>query len=75
LASKKIVAEVSLTLKTYLANTWYDKDFGARPLKRLITKKLINPLSSMIISGKLTSWDKIEIDLGKNKEVEVKKIS
>jgi ATP-dependent Clp protease ATP-binding subunit ClpA len=71
LASKKITAKISLTLKTYLANTWYDRDFWARPLRRLVTKKLINPLSSMIISGELVAWDKITIDLGKNKEVVV----
>jgi ATP-dependent Clp protease ATP-binding subunit ClpB len=74
LASKKINAKVSLTLKAYLANTWYDKDFWARPLKRLITKKLINPLSSMIISWELVAWDKVEIDLGKNKEIVVNKL-
>ncbi|MBP9841558.1 MAG: AAA family ATPase, partial [Simkaniaceae bacterium] len=35
----------------YLAEKGYDPVFGARPLKRLIQKEVINPLSSAILRG------------------------
>ncbi len=37
--------------KEWLANKGYDPDFGARPLKRLIQKEVINPLSRRILEG------------------------
>lgn len=74
LKKKKISVEFTLSLKTYLANTWYDKIYWARPLKRLITNKLINPISTKLISSEIKEWDNIIIDLWKNKEIEIKKI-
>jgi ATP-dependent Clp protease ATP-binding subunit ClpA len=71
LKTKKITATITLSLKTYLANTGYDKDFWARPLKRLITKKLINPISSKLISWEIEAWDSLELDLWEDKEVVV----
>ena len=74
LKSKKIDAEISLSLKTYLANRWYDKVFWARPLKRLVINKIVNPLSSILISWEIKVWDKVLIDLWPDKEIEIKKI-
>ncbi|SCA58573.1 Chaperone protein ClpB [Chlamydiales bacterium SCGC AB-751-O23] len=42
-----------------LANEGYDPLFGARPLKRLIQHKVVNPLSSAILSGEIQENKKV----------------
>jgi predicted Zn-ribbon and HTH transcriptional regulator len=40
----------------------FDPIFGARPLKRAIQKMIENPLSELIISGKLKPGDQVMVD-------------
>ncbi len=40
----------------------YDPQFGARPLKRVIQRKLLNELSKMILSGSINKEQKIIVD-------------
>ncbi|MBL7987291.1 MAG: AAA family ATPase [Chlorobi bacterium] len=47
--------------KDWLAKLGYDITFGARPLKRVIQSKLINPISSMILEGEFSNGDTISI--------------
>ena len=47
----------------FLAQTGYDPQFGARPVKRVIQRELLNELSKQIISGNLDNTDKIRVDL------------
>lgn len=51
----------------WLAELGYDPQFGARPLKRVMQKKLLNELSKQIIGGKINKEDHILIELDKNK--------
>ena len=60
-------------IKDFLINVWYDKDFGARPLKRAITKHILNNISSKIISWEIKEWDTFELDIDDNKNIIVKK--
>ena len=60
-------------IKDFLINVWYDKDFGARPLKRAITKHILNNVSSKIISWGIKEWDTFELDIDDNKNIIVKK--
>ena len=60
-------------IKDFLINVWYDKDFGARPLKRAITKYILNNISSKIISWEIKEWDTFELDIDDNKNIIVKK--
>jgi len=61
------VAERGITLtltdeaKATLAKRGYDPAFGARPLKRLITKEIENPLARAILRGDFGEGDTIEI--------------
>ncbi len=71
LANKKIKAEFSENLKKYLSSIRYDRDFWARPLKRVINTKIVNYLSNKILSGELNSGDNIYVDLDENKEVKI----
>ncbi|MBQ7772941.1 MAG: AAA family ATPase [Bacteroidales bacterium] len=47
----------------YLAAKGYDIAYGARPIKRLLQKELINGLATEIISGKLTSEGAVQVDV------------
>ncbi|MBU3928277.1 MAG: ATP-dependent chaperone ClpB [Bacteroidetes bacterium] len=45
-----------------LAEIGFDPQFGARPLKRVIQREVLNELSKMILAGKLNSSDHILVD-------------
>jgi ATP-dependent Clp protease ATP-binding subunit ClpB len=45
----------------YLAETGYDPDFGARPLKRAIQRELQDPLALQILSGEFKEGDVIRV--------------
>ena len=46
-----------------LAKIGYDPQFGARPLKRVMQRKVLNELSKMILAGKVQKDQKIVIDV------------
>ena len=46
----------------------FDKEFGARPIKRAIQKHLEDPLAKKIVSGEIKKGDKIEISHIKDSE-------
>ncbi|NTW52224.1 MAG: AAA domain-containing protein [Chlorobiaceae bacterium] len=47
----------------WLARTGFDPAFGARPLKRVMQRKITNLLSEMILSGKVEDGDTVAISL------------
>lgn len=73
LKPKHIQIIFTQALKDYLIKIWYDPLYWARPLKRAITKHIMNELSTRILSWEIVEWDKIELDYTKN-ELKVKKI-
>ena len=52
-----------------LAELGYDPQFGARPVKRVIQKEILNQLSKEILAGSVSSDDDILIDAFDNKFV------
>ncbi len=48
--------------KNYLAKEGFDADFGARPLRRLIQKSIVDQLADKIIRGELKDGEKIKIN-------------
>jgi len=46
----------------WISQLGYDPTFGARPLKRVIQRKVLNELSKMILAGKVSTGKKIIID-------------
>lgn len=52
----------------WLAQLGFDPQFGARPLKRVLQKKILNELSKEILGGKINREDQILIDIDKNNE-------
>lgn len=63
------IAELGYTLtltekaKAFIADKGFDKQFGARPLKRAIQKYVEDALAEEIITSKITSGDEILMDL------------
>ena len=63
LAKNGINLEISDAAINKLANSGYDPQFGARPLKRVIQRLVLNELSKMILAGNVEKDHKILIDL------------
>ncbi|MEP0211938.1 MAG: ATP-dependent chaperone ClpB [Cellulophaga sp.] len=67
-ALKKLVAEQNITIDAtdeaiaFLAKKGYDPQYGARPVKRIIQKEVLNNLSKEILSGKVTTDSIVLID-------------
>jgi ATP-dependent Clp protease ATP-binding subunit ClpB len=65
---KKLVREQQITLEAteeaiqLLSEKGYDPQFGARPVKRVIQKLVLNQLSKEILSGKVTTNSNILLD-------------
>ncbi|WP_439505720.1 ATP-dependent chaperone ClpB [Sediminibacterium sp.] len=66
---KKLVAENDITLKfsdylvDYLIEQGFDAQLGARPLKRLIQKLIVNALSKKILSGDIDKSQPVLVDV------------
>jgi ATP-dependent Clp protease ATP-binding subunit ClpB len=45
-----------------LADLGYDPQFGARPLKRVIQKEIVNELSKFVLKGEFTEGETIFVD-------------
>ena len=69
---EKRLADVNLKInltdkaKEELINTGYDINYGARPLKRLVSRTLETMLAKMIIEGKIKPDDTVTIDYENN---------
>ncbi len=62
LAERQINVQVSTGAKEWLSQRGYDPVFGARPLKRLIQREVLDPLSMKVLSGELHDGETILID-------------
>ncbi|KKT95746.1 MAG: ATP-dependent chaperone ClpB [Parcubacteria group bacterium GW2011_GWA2_45_15] len=66
LEEKEINLTVSESVLKLLANEGYNPQYGARPLKRLIQEKILNPVASMMISSKVLSGGTVLVDVKDN---------
>jgi len=62
LANKNIKLNISDYAVEYLSKKGYEPQFGARPIKRLIQKEILNGLSKELLEGKIKEGDIILID-------------
>ena len=60
--TKEITLEVSDQAVEAIAKIGFDPDFGARPIKRVIQRKVVNELSKKLLSGEITTGDAVLID-------------
>ncbi|MEE8172083.1 MAG: ATP-dependent chaperone ClpB, partial [Alphaproteobacteria bacterium] len=65
MAERKLTLELLPAARSWLAETAYDRVYGARPLKRVIQRHLQDPLANLILEGKVIDGQTINVAPGK----------
>jgi ATP-dependent Clp protease ATP-binding subunit ClpB len=61
-AEKGITIELTDDAKTLIGNLGYDPAYGARPLKRVIQKQLVDRLALALLRGEFAPGDRVLVD-------------
>ena len=70
LAENGIQLDAAPEVLEYLADLGYDPQFGARPLKRIMQRELLNALSKEILAGKIAKDAVVGVVMGDDKQLE-----
>ena len=62
LAARKLTLHVTDAAVDAIAAEGYDPTYGARPLKRVIQRRLQDPIAMAILEGRFTEGDPVEVD-------------
>lgn len=60
--------ELTEEAKNFIADKGFDKDYGARPLKRAIQKYIEDPMAEEIINAVISEGDQLTLDLNEAKD-------
>jgi ATP-dependent Clp protease ATP-binding subunit ClpB len=60
---KGIKVDLTVRAKELLGNLGYDPTYGARPLKRVIQRQLVDKLALKLLEGEFAEGDEIEVDV------------
>jgi ATP-dependent Clp protease ATP-binding subunit ClpB len=63
LAARRLGLDVSEEAAAWLAHTGYDPVYGARPLKRVIQRRIADPLALALLEGRYTEGDTVHVDV------------
>ena len=63
LAQRRLVLEVSLPAKQWLAERGFDPLYGARPLRRLIQQAIGDQLAKLLLAGDVHDGDVVPVNL------------
>jgi ATP-dependent Clp protease ATP-binding subunit ClpB len=66
LEERKIQVELTESARGFLVTEGFDPTFGARPLKRTIQRRVLDPLAMRVLEGEFREGDRVEVDLGEN---------
>ena len=66
LEDRKIHVELSDAAKQFLVTEGYDPIYGARPLKRTIQRRVLDPLAVQVLQGDFKEGDRVTVDVGEN---------
>jgi len=64
LADRRMTLDVDPSARAWLADKGYDPVYGARPLKRVIQKELVDPMARLLLSGALKDGDIVKVSGG-----------
>jgi ATP-dependent Clp protease ATP-binding subunit ClpB len=64
LEDRKIHVELSDAAKAFLVSEGYDPMYGARPLKRTIQRRVLDPLALRVLEGEFREGDRVLVDVG-----------
>ncbi|PHN07376.1 ATP-dependent chaperone ClpB [Flavilitoribacter nigricans] len=67
LGRQGMVLKLSEPAMDHLADLGYDPQFGARPMKRVLQREIINELSKHVIAGSFSAGDTIHVNLKQGK--------
>jgi ATP-dependent Clp protease ATP-binding subunit ClpB len=59
---REIEMELTEDARTLIGNLGYDPTYGARPLKRVIQKRLVDPLALAILEGRFLAGSTVRVD-------------
>jgi ATP-dependent Clp protease ATP-binding subunit ClpB len=62
LEDRKIALELTAEARRQLLMTGYDRQYGARPLKRAIQRLIQDPLAVKILEGEIITGDKVRVE-------------
>jgi ATP-dependent Clp protease ATP-binding subunit ClpB len=66
LADRRMTLALDPSAQRWLADRGYDPVYGARPLKRVIQKDLIDPIAKKLLAGDIKDGQVIEVHAGEN---------
>jgi len=66
LEERKIHVELTDTARGFLVAEGFDPMFGARPLKRTIQRRVLDPLAMRVLEGDIREGDSVLVDMGNN---------
>ncbi|MEQ1913165.1 MAG: hypothetical protein ABMA15_30415, partial [Vicinamibacterales bacterium] len=66
LEDRKIHVRLTDAAKDELVEEGYDPSYGARPLKRAIQRRVLDPLALQVLEGRFAEGDTILVDAGVN---------
>jgi ATP-dependent Clp protease ATP-binding subunit ClpB len=66
LEARKIHVELTDAARNYVVSEGYDPMYGARPLKRTIQRRILDPLAMRVLEGELREGDRVTVDVGDN---------
>jgi ATP-dependent Clp protease ATP-binding subunit ClpB len=66
LEDRKVFVELSEAAKAFLVSEGYDPMYGARPLKRTIQRRVLDPLAMRVLEGEFREGDRVTVDVGDN---------
>jgi ATP-dependent Clp protease ATP-binding subunit ClpB len=69
LADRHITLQLTGRARTNLVQTGYDPQYGARPLKRAIQKKIETPLGRLLLKGDIRDGQTVVVDEGEKGEL------
>ena len=73
LEERKIHVALSAAAKEFIVSEGYDPMYGARPLKRTIQRRVLDPLALRVLEGEFREGDHVVVDVGDNELTFVRK--
>ena len=74
LSENGIQIEATSEVLDYLGNIGFDPQFGARPLKRVLQREILNELSKQILSGSVNKESQLQVELDQNGRIHFREL-
>jgi ATP-dependent Clp protease ATP-binding subunit ClpB len=66
LQDRKIHVDLTDAAKDFIVSEGYDPMYGARPLKRTLQRRVLDPLAMQVLEGAFHEGDRVVVDVGDN---------